>query len=112
MPTGLPVSRLISASVFLNPQAAATANINSLLLLGDGDIIDTQTRILSYGSDEEVSAAFGQNAEEYKAALLWFSQTPKPNQLYIGKWARTATAGRVLGKRSPSRSRPWRTSPR
>lgn len=98
MPTGLPVERLISAAVFLNPQAAATANINSLLILGDGDVIDVQERIRSFGSLEEVGAVFGGNAEEYKAANVYFSQVPKPNQLYIGKWARTATAGRVIGK--------------
>ena len=97
MPAGLPVSRLIAASVFLNPQAAATANINSLLILGDSDVIDTDTRIVSYGTIEEVAAAFGSNAPEYLAALLFFSQAPKPNQLYIGKWARTATAGRLIG---------------
>lgn len=98
MPTGLPVSRLISASVSLNPQAAATANINSLLILGDADVIDTQERIRSFGTIEEVGAAFGSAAEEYKAAALFFGQSPKPDQLYIGKWARTATAGRVVGK--------------
>ncbi len=98
MPTGLPVSRLIRASVTLNPQAAPTANINSLLILGDADVIDTQERIRSFGSIEEVGAVYGGNAEEYKAALLFFGQEPKPNQLYIGKWARTATAGRIVGK--------------
>jgi hypothetical protein len=98
MPNGLPVERLIGADVFLNPLAAATANINSLLIVGDSDVIDTDTRIVSYGTIDEVAAAFGQNAEEYKAALLFFSQAPKPDQLYIGKWARTATSGRVIGK--------------
>lgn len=97
MTIGLPVSRLIDASVVLNPQAAATANINSLLIIGDSDVIDTQTRIVSYASLTEVSAAFGTSAPEYLAAVLWFGQTPKPNQLYIGKWARTATAGRLIG---------------
>lgn len=96
MPQGLPVSRLISADVNLNPAAAAFANINSLLILGDSDVIDVQTRIVSYGSIEEVAAAFGTSAPEYLAALLWFSQLPKPNQLYIGKWAYTATAGRLI----------------
>jgi hypothetical protein len=98
MPNGLPVSRIVSAAVLLNPAAAALANLSSLLILGDSDIIDTQTRMVSYGTIEEVSAAFGANAEEYKAALLWFSQSPRPNQLFIGKWARTATSGRVIGK--------------
>jgi hypothetical protein len=97
MPNGLPVSRLISANVFLDPTAAAVANINSLLMIGDSDVIDVQTRIVSYGSLAEVATAFGTSAPEYLAALLFFSQSPKPNQLYIGKWAQSAVAGRLIG---------------
>lgn len=98
MTIGLPVSRLIRASVFLNPVAAAAANINSLLIVGDSDVIDTDTRIRSYGSIDEVAAAFGSSVDEYKAAALFFGQSPKPSQVYIGKWARTATSGRLIGK--------------
>jgi hypothetical protein len=78
MPIGLPVSRLISASVFLNPQAAAFANINSLLILGDSDVIDTRLRIVSYGIDEEVAAAFGTNAPEYLAACCGSARARSP----------------------------------
>jgi hypothetical protein len=97
MPSGLPVSRLISANVNLNPAAAAFANINSLLILGDSDVIDTDTRIVSYGNLDEVAADFGTTAPEYLAAALYFSQLPKPGQVYLGKWARTATSGRLIG---------------
>lgn len=97
MSTGLPVSRLIRASVSLTALAAQYANVNSLLILGDSDIIDTQTRIVSYADIASVAAAFGTSAPEYLAASLFFSQAPKPTQLYIGKWAQAATAGRLIG---------------
>lgn len=97
MSNGLPVSRLINTTVNLQPTAAAFANINSLLILGDSDVIDTDTRIVSYGGLTDVATAFGTSAEEYKAAALYFGQTPKPSQVYIGKWAQAATKGRLIG---------------
>lgn len=96
MPTGLQVSRLINVTVNLSPLAAQAPNLNTLLLLGDSDVIDVASRIRSYASLAAVAADFGTTAPEYLAALVFFSQTPQPNQLYIGKWARTAVAGRLL----------------
>ncbi|WP_298165111.1 DUF3383 domain-containing protein [Novosphingobium sp.] len=97
MTTGLPVSRLITASVNLTPAGAQYANIETLLLLGDSPVIDTLTRIRSYNSLAGVAADFGTSAPEYAAALLYFGQSPQPTQLYIGRWARTATAGALYG---------------
>ncbi|MBY0393092.1 MAG: DUF3383 domain-containing protein, partial [Novosphingobium sp.] len=97
MTTGLPVSRLITASVNLTPAGAQYANIETLLLLGDSAVIDTQTRIRSYNTLAGVAADFGTSAPEYAAAQLFFGQSPQPTQLYIGRWARTATSGAVYG---------------
>lgn len=97
MATGLPLSRLIGVSVTIDPTAAATANFNSLVIIGDSDVIDTDARMVHYGSLEEVATAFGTASEEYKAALLWFSQLPKPSDVYVGKWAQGATKGRLIG---------------
>ena len=97
MSNGLPVSRLISASVSLNVQGAAFANLNSLLIIGDSDVIDTDTRIETFGSLNDVAALFGTTAPEYEAAALFFGQAPQPTQLYIGRWAQAATSGRNFG---------------
>lgn len=97
MSNGLPVSRLIKVDVNLSPLAAQGPNLNSLLIVGDSDVIDTGTRIVSFGSLSEVAALFGTNASEYAAAALFFAQAPQPTQLYIGRWARTATSGRMFG---------------
>lgn len=97
MARGLSVSRLINVTVNLSPLAAQFANFNALVIVGDSDVIDTNQRIRSYNVLTEVAADFGLNAPEYKAAALFFGQTPRPNQLYIGRWARTATQGRLNG---------------
>lgn len=97
MAIGLPVSRLINVGVNLSPQAAQFANFNALLLVGDSDVIDVGERIRSYGTLAQVAADFGTAAPEYAAAALFFSQIPQPNQLYVGRWARTATHGLLRG---------------
>ena len=96
MTTGLPTSRVVNVSISLTPAAASYTNINSLLILGDSNVIDTKVRMRSYGALAEVAADFGQNAPEYAAAALFFGQKPTPTQLYIGRWAKVATAG-ILG---------------
>lgn len=97
MTIGLPVSRLITASVSLTPSGAQYANIESLLIVGDSAVIDTAQRIRSYNSLAAVAVDFGSTAAEYLAATLFFSQKPQPKQLYIGRWARTATSGGLYG---------------
>jgi len=97
MPQGLPVSRLINVSVNLSPLAAQFANFDTLLVLGDSDVIDVAERIRSYSSITEVAADFGTTAPEYKAAALFFSQSPQPTQLYLGRWAKAASHGLLKG---------------
>ena len=97
MTTGLPTSRVVNVSISLSPAAAAYANINTLLIVGDSNVIDTKTRIRSYGQLSDVAADFGINAPEYAAATLFFDQSPTPTNLLIGRWARTATSGLLIG---------------
>lgn len=97
MSAGLPVSRLINATVNLSPLAAAFANLQSLLIVGDTNVIDVVQRIRDYSSLADVAADFGTTSPEYLAAVLYFEQAPKPAQLQIGRWAQAATAGLLLG---------------
>lgn len=98
MTIGLPVTRLISVSVTLTPQAANYANLQTLLIVGDTPgVIDTHERLRAYGSIPEVAGDFGTAAPEYLAALEYFSQNPAPTELFIGFWAKAATEGRLVG---------------
>lgn len=93
MANGLPVSRLIKVGVNLTPSAAQGQNISSLLILGSSTVIDPIERMRSYGSLDAVAADFGTTAPEYLAANLWFSQTPQPTDLKVGRWVQTASNG-------------------
>lgn len=97
MSEGLNVSRLVNVSVNFSPLDAQFANFNSLLIVGDSDVIDVGERIRSYDAIDEVAADFGTTAPEFLAAELFFSQAPQPTQLYIGRWAQAATKGLLKG---------------
>lgn len=97
MSQGLSVSRLVNVTINLSPLAPARRGFGTLLILGDSDVINTSERLRAYTTIESVAIDFGTVAPEYLAAQLYFGQSPKPQNLYIGRWARTATAGFVKG---------------
>lgn len=97
MPQALPVSRVVRVSVNLTPAGAQAQNLSTLLVLGSSAVIDTVERYRSYSGLDAVAADFGASAPEYKAAQLWFGQSPQPTSLLIGRWAKNATNGTLRG---------------
>lgn len=93
----LSVSGLVRVVVNLSPLAAATRSFGVLLIAGDSDVINGVERFRTYLTVEGVAADFGVDAPEYKAAALYFGQTPKPKTLMIGRWFRTASSGKNIG---------------
>ena len=67
------------------------------MVAGDSDVINGLERYRSFGTYEEVAEALGTEAPETKAAQAYFGQVPKPRQIMIGRWLRTATAALNLG---------------
>ena len=96
--TTLPVSRVVNVAAEMSPTAAALRNFGSCLILGDSDIIDTDERVRLYSSISDIATDFGISSREYLAAQAFFSQSPQPTQVYIGRWAKSATAGRLRGR--------------
>lgn len=96
MANTLPVSKFIGVSVTITPAAAQGPNLNSLMIVGDSSIVDVSARYRSYLSLSALAADFGTAAPEYLAAKIFFGQTPSPAQLYVGRWAKTATAAKLV----------------
>jgi hypothetical protein len=94
---GLSVADVVTVQVSLTPNAAALRSFGSLLILGDSDVIDVNQRFRSYVSLDDVGGDFGGSSPEFQAAQDFFGQTPQPQQLFIGRWARTATHGTLAG---------------
>lgn len=93
----LSVSRVVKVTVNLQPLAAARRNFGVLLLIGTSDVIGQDERIRSYTGIEGVAADFGLDAPEYAAAELFFSQTPRPSILQVGRWIKEAAPAILRG---------------
>lgn len=89
MSQGLPVSNVVNVDVLLSPTAATGRNFGSLLILGTSTVIPVSERIRLYTSSSDIGSDFGTDSPEYQAALVYFSQSPAPTQVYIGRWAKT-----------------------
>lgn len=97
MNNSLPVSRQVRVSVVLTPAGAQAQNLSTLLILGSSGAIDSVERLRTYSSIDAIASDFGATAPEYKAALLWFEQSPQPTSLKIGRWFKTAAPGVLRG---------------
>ena len=93
MAQGLPVSNVVNVDVIMSPTAATGRNFGSLLILGTSTVIPVSERIRLYTSPEDIGVDFGEDSPEYEAALIYFSQSPRPAQVYVGRWAKTLATG-------------------
>lgn len=95
----LPVSNVVNVQIAMSPVAAALRNFGATLILGTSNVIDTDTRIVTYSASElsDIARAFGSTSPEYLAAVAFFGQSPQPTNVQIGRWAKTATNGMLKG---------------
>ncbi|RXK34386.1 hypothetical protein BBD39_10940 [Arsenophonus endosymbiont of Bemisia tabaci Asia II 3] len=97
MSQGLPVSRVVKVTLDMSPRAASSRNFGSLLIVGDSTVIDPLERLRAYTSIKEVVSDFGTEAPEYQAASLYYQQSPKPVDLYVGRWVKAASPALLRG---------------
>ena len=84
MAQGLPVSNVVNVDVIMSPRAASSGrNFGALLILGPSTIIPVSERIRRYSAAEDIGKDFGVESPEYKAAQVFFSQSPKPQEVLL-----------------------------
>lgn len=93
MQQGLPVSNVVNVDVIIGPRAATGRNFGSLLILGTSTVIPVKERLRLYSSKEDIGSDFGVDSPEYEAATVYFSQSPRPKEVYVGRWAKTLATG-------------------
>lgn len=93
----LSISPLINVTASLEQAAVQAESIQTLLMLSNSPVIDVVTRMETFNSATEVATYFGSNSPEAAAAAIWFSQSPQPLSLNIGRWAKTASSGQLFG---------------
>jgi hypothetical protein len=96
MTNALPISNLINISVNLASVPLSVQNFQTALILGPSTVIDTVQRYRTYTTMTGVANDFGSTTPEYLAAQAWFSQSPTPNTLYIGRWCQAASAAQLV----------------
>ena len=94
---GLSVSRLIRVNTVISASPVAVRGFGTLLAMGDSDVINGLERFRQYTNLEDVAADFGTTAPEYFAAQLFYSQSPKPMNFFVGRWLRTETSAILRG---------------
>lgn len=92
MAQGLPVSNVVNVDVIMSAVAATGRNFGALLILGTSTVIPLTERIRQYSAIEDIGDDFGVDSPEYEAATIFFSQSPKPTLVYIGRWAKTVVS--------------------
>jgi len=107
MAQGLSVNRIVNVTVNLSPTATPRRTFGVLCIAGDSDVIDGLERLRSYTTLDSVAEDFGMSAPEYRAAELYFSQSPRPKTLMIGRWIAAATAAILRGGVADSDPAHW-----
>ncbi|EJL8814619.1 DUF3383 domain-containing protein [Salmonella enterica] len=79
--------------MIIGPRAATGRNFGSLLILGTSTVIPVKERLRLYSSKEDIGSDFGVDSPEYEAATVYFSQSPRPKEVYVGRWAKTLATG-------------------
>lgn len=83
----LPLKDIVDVVVSLSPVSTVRSGFNIGLIVGKSTIISTSDRVKTYASLEEmISGGWSGTEPEYAAANLYFSQTPRPGKVAIGRW--------------------------
>lgn len=93
----IPVSKVVRVSVLTSPTFPKRKGFGLLLIVTDEAFLPVGDRIRFYSDMDAVAADFPSTSEAYKAAQVFFSQSPKPVELAIGRAFSTAVAGELMG---------------
>ncbi|MCL6442069.1 MAG: DUF3383 domain-containing protein [Alicyclobacillus sp.] len=86
------LSNIVSVTVEVSPVAVSASTLNLGLIVGTSTVIPTTTRTNIYGgTDDMLASGWAGTEPEYKAAQAYFSQTPRPNSVVIGRQDTTAS---------------------
>jgi hypothetical protein len=92
----LSLNPIVNISVYVTPQSAVSPRYNVGLIVGNSAVIPSvgaNSRIRTYtGTAGMLTDGFSPSSPEYIAAQLYFSQTPIPTQLQIGRQDATSIA--------------------
>lgn len=85
-PTTLSLDKIVNVVVSVSPLAAPRNGFNQALIIGSSTVIPALERLRFYsGTDDMLTDGFTNSSPEYLAAQIYFSQSPAPTQLWVGR---------------------------
>lgn len=93
----LPVSKVVGVKILSSPTFPARKGFGLLCIFGNSTSLPVGDRIRFYSDITGVASDFASTTEEYKAATIFFSQSPAPTQLAIARRFDVAVGGQLLG---------------
>lgn len=100
----IPVSKVVNVGIQVSPTFPSQKGFGLLCIIGNTPNLPTGNRIRFYNTINDVAVDFGSTTEEYKAASIFFSQSPSPAQLAIARRFDVATPGELLGGLNPDKN--------
>ena len=84
----IPLNGIVDVNVIASSATSTVSSDFSLgLIIGDSTVISTATRVVIYASlAEMVTGGFAITDPEYLAAVKYFSQSPSPSRVAIGRF--------------------------
>ncbi|MBS1003168.1 MULTISPECIES: DUF3383 family protein [Acetobacter] len=107
MTAGLPLSDIVNAQVTLDPQASATRNFGTLLIVGSESVLSDTEDLRSYSSLDSVGDDYAVTSPVYLAATLFYAQSPQPSTLYVGEQRTSETNLTTTVQRLAAASGDW-----
>lgn len=87
----LSLNDIVDVSVTVGPVSSVRTNFNLGLIIGSSEVIATTARVKIYQKLADMTADKWTGKEpEYLVAQKYFSQTPRPHKVAIGRWDKTA----------------------
>lgn len=95
--TSIAISKVVNVRILTSPTFPKRKGFGLLNIIGRSSRLPTGDRIRFYSDMDGVSADFQSTDEEYKAALIFFSQTIRPVELAISRRFDSAVSAELLG---------------
>lgn len=90
------VSRVVNVSILTSPTFPQRKGFGLLNIIGKSTNLPIGDRARFYSDMDGVASDFSSSDEEYKAATIFFSQSPRPTQLMISRRFDVAAPGELL----------------
>lgn len=91
------VNKVVNVVVQSSPTFPQRKGFGVLNIIGNSTKLPIGNRIRTYGSIDDVAVDFSSTDEEYKGALVYFSQSPRPVSLMISRRFDVAVPAELLG---------------